>query len=136
MPGEKVGIGTGASLVFATTGFNPEILSIGGSGMTRATIDTTHLLTVGNMTFDPADLVDRGAIDMELHLDPDLAIPIDQPKEVITLTFAKVPGDTTAATWVFTGFLTDFDFTVPLEGKMVATATIKIDGAIVFNDAT
>ena len=135
MAGETVGLGTGATIAFATTAFVSEVLSIGGSGMSRASVETSHLATAADMTFIPGDLVDRGEIELELHLDPDQDIPINQPTEVITLTFALVPGDATAANWVFNGFMTAFDFTVPLEGKMVATATIKITGPIVFNDA-
>ena len=135
MAGETLGIGTGASIAFATTAFVSEVLSINGSGMSRESIDTTHLGTTLNRTFTPGDLVDRGEFEIELHLDPDEAIPIDQPAEVITVTFSKVPADATAANWVFTGFMTNFDFAIPLEDKMTATATIKVTGAITFNDA-
>ena len=135
MAGETVGLGTGASISFADTGFVSEILSINGSGMSRESIDTSNLLTSGNRTFIPGDLVDRGEFEIELHLDPDKDIPIDQPAEVITVTFSKVPADATAANWVFTGFMTNFDFAIPLEDKMTATATMKVTGDIQFNDA-
>ena len=135
MAGESVGIGTGATIAFADSAFVSEILSINGSGMSRESIDTTHLGTTLDKTFTPGDLVDRGEFESELHLDPDKDIPSDQPPEIITVTFSKVPADATAANWVFQGFMTNFDFAIPLEDKMTATATIKVTGGISFNDA-
>lgn len=136
MAGGPVDLGTGASIAFATSAFSAELTAINGSGMSRASIDTTHLGNTPAMTFQPGDLVDYGEFEIEIHLNPNNQPPIDQPKETVTITFPLFAGDTTPATWAASAFMTNFDFTIPLEDKMVATATIKVDGIVTFVDST
>lgn len=137
MAGGTVNNGTGVAIVFGTSSFSSELLSIDGSGVSRVSIDTSHhgtaaagALDFGNMTSIPGDLSDPGAIDIELHFDPDQEPPIDQPAETITITFAKFAADATATIWAASGYMTDFNWGVPLEDKMTATATIKFSGPV------
>ena len=136
MAGANVDIGTGTTITFADSAFSAELLSVNGSGLARASVDTTHLGTVGGMTFIPTDLVDSGEFEIEIHFNPDNFPPIDAPVEVITITFPLVAGDSTPAKWVCEGFMTNFDWGVQLEDKMTASATIKLSGLYAPTDAT
>jgi hypothetical protein len=62
--------------------------------------------------------------------------PIEGAAESITVTYPMAAGATTAATWTGTGFMTAYEPTVPINGIMTATATIKWTGAITVNAAS
>lgn len=132
MPGHD--IGTGASIVFATSSFAAEWLDFDFNSISREAVNVSHHGTTSWHDFDPVDFVDPGNLDVEFHFDQNDGLPpIDQPKETITLTFAKTAsGITTAANVAGTGFMTELSFGVPLEDKMVARATIKWSGALTF----
>lgn len=137
MAGGTVDVGTGTTLVFGTSSFTSELLSVGHSGISRVSIETSHMGTAapgagkfGNMTFIPGDLSDPGELSVEFHFDPDQLPPIDKVKETITVTFPLVAGDATAAKFASDGFMTDFEYTDDLETKMTATATIKLSGEV------
>jgi hypothetical protein len=132
MPGHD--IGTGASIVFGTSGFTAEWLDFEFGSITREAINVSHMGTTSWHDFDPVDLVDPGNLDVEFHFFLNDGLPpIDQAKETITLTFPKTAsGVTTAGDIEGTGFMTELSFGVPLEDKMVARGTIKWDGALTF----
>jgi len=105
MAGSTVNIGTGATIVFGTSGFTSEVMSIDWSGITRAAVETTHLGTspagagkIASKTHIPGDLADAGEISLELHFDPDQNPPVEAVTETVTLTLPLVAGDATAAT--------------------------------------
>ncbi len=123
-------IGTGTSITFVTTAFDAEFLSVEWSGISRGAVDSSHLLTVDWRTFIETDLVDPGTLQVEMAFDPSDEPPWLDAKEVIIVTFPVPPGLVTAATWRGDGFLTDFEFGVPLEDKMTATGSLKMSGAI------
>jgi hypothetical protein len=127
-------IGTGASIVFATTAFAAEWLDFDFNSISREAINVSHMGTTTWHDFDPVDLIDPGNLEVEYHFFLNDGLPpIDQPKEVITLTFPKTAtGVSTAGNVSGTGFLTELSFGVPLEDKMVARSTIKWDGALTF----
>lgn len=120
-------VGTGITIAFGTSSFTAEVLSINGNDISRTAVDVTHMGS-SRMEFMPGDLVDEGSIDLEIGLDPDVQPPISGVAETITITFPIPAGDSNGATLVFTGFVTDWSFAVPLEDKMTATVTIKSDG--------
>lgn len=125
-------VGTGTSVVFATSGFNAYITGVSGPGSSRESIETTHLGTTGGKTFIPGDLYDGGEVSLDVMFDPSLTIPMfaGQQPETITITF-PVPSTLSAgATWSFAGFITDHSPTIPLEDKMTASITIKVTGNI------
>ena len=122
--------GQGATISFEDTGFVSNIDNIDTSGLSRESIDTSHLGTEIARTFQPTDLHDAGEIGLELHFDPDEFPPIDQPAEVITITWPTPPLGAAGATWVFVGFMTNFDASAAVGEKMTASVTIKISGAI------
>ena len=121
-------IGTGTTISFAS-GFLAEILDITLPGMSRESIQTSHMGTSGDHTFTPAKLVDNGEMVVELGFDADEDPPIDDDPETVTITFP----DSGSSTWVFTGFLTGYEGSDPLEDRVTATATVKVTGGIVIS---
>lgn len=142
MAGGAVDIGTGATIAFAT-GFFAQITDINWSGISRPAIDTSHMGIsasgagkFGEKTFMPGDLVDPGELTVEMHFNPITDPPIGDATETMTLTFPTFSGDSTGTTYACDGFFTDWEFSVPLEDKMVATATLKLSGNVTITDAT
>lgn len=119
-------IGTGSYIEFAS-GFFAKILDITPPGMSRESIQSSHMLTPDNAhTFIPAKLVDYGELTVEMQFDPDVVPPIDSDPETITIHFP----DSGGTTWEFEGFMTGYEPSDPLEDLMVATATIKVTGKV------
>lgn len=124
MPSPPVDIGTGITIVFGTSGFGGEILDVGGPESSRESVDVSHQGTVGPRRFVPGDLYDNGEATWDVHFNPDTDFPIDQAPEVITITWPS------GATWAFNGFMLTHGPAAPLEDKMVASISIKVDGEI------
>ena len=123
--------GQGTKILFGTTGFVSNVDNIDTSGLSREAFDTSHLLTEDAKTFEPTDLVDSGEIGLELHFDPDEFPPINQPSEIVTITWPIPAGSANGATWTFTAFMTNFDAGAAKGEKMTASATLKVSGTIV-----
>ena len=122
--------GFGVAITFQT-GFFAEILSVDPPNMTRAAITTTHSATSGGKaTFIPSDIVDMGEMTVEMAFDPEEDPPIDAAAETVTLSYPVKAGDTNPATWVFSGFMTSYQPTVPIDDRMTARAVIKVSGDI------
>ena len=137
MAGAKENLFTGTTIVFGTSAFAADLMGASVGGISRAAIPTSHAGTsepgagkYGNMTFIPAALSNPGELTMEIAHDPDQEVPIDQPAETITFTFAKLAADASAAIETFSGFCTAFDFTGALEDKYTATMTIQRSGEV------
>lgn len=133
-----IDVGTGTSLVFGTSGFAAYVLNVQGPGIERAVVETTHMQTTGGKTFRPGDLYDGGELNLDVAHDPSISPPMlnqEQP-ETITVTWPVPYGLTNGATWVFTGFMTSYNPTAPLEDKMTASVTIKITGSLAITAAS
>lgn len=118
-------VGTGTAITF-DSGFFAEILSVNWSGISRESIDTSHMGTTGGMTFTPGDLYDPGELQVEMAFVPGTSPPYDGAAETCTVTWP----DAGAATWAASGFMTGFEVTGPLEERMTATGTVKLSGNI------
>ena len=136
MPSPTVNQNYGGTIAFGTnTTFTAELVDWSYSGATREAIETTHLGTtdangttqIGNRTFMPNDLVDPGEITVTLHFNPDTYPIIHKAPETITVNFGPTAD---AATWVFSGFLTSYNWEAPLDDKMSGQYVIKIRGPI------
>jgi len=143
MAGTTVQDGHGATIVFGTSSFTSEVVSIDWSGITRDPIDATHLGSVaptasefGGMEFIPPDLADSGELSVEIHTDPDKIPPVNLVAETITITFPKVPADTSATIWAGTGFVTGYSANITSGEKMTTTMIIKISGVVTVTVAT
>jgi len=116
--------GFGTTITFST-GYFAEIISVDGPDLSRESIDTTHMgTTSGLMTFIPSDLIDNGTLSVEMAYIPGTAPPISSAAETVTVTY---PDSSTAA---FSGFLTSFSPSIPIDDRMTASAEIKVSGAI------
>jgi hypothetical protein len=143
MPGAAVNVGSGTTVTFGTSGYSANVENIDWSGMEREAFPTTHMTTtqpganqIGGKTFIPSKYADPGEITLEVQYNPQTNPPLNGPAETITITFPLVSGDSTAANWACSGFLRSFRLTDPHDGKMMATAIIKMSGLITFTDAT
>lgn len=143
MPGAAVRVVDGSSITANTSSFTAELTSISMSGISRAAIDTTHLTTTapstgefGGKTFQPSDFADGGTLNISGHFDPDDVPPVNQPAEVWDIDFDIEGSDSTATSWSFTGFMTDFNPSGEMEGKWTFDATIKVSGVITRTAAT
>lgn len=142
MAGE-VDIGTGTVVAFGASGLSFQILDVKPPQLKRAAIDTSHMGTpapgsgkFANRTFLPGDLVDGGEVTLSVHFNPSVVVPAHAVAETITITFPTPAGLTTPATWAFSGFLTGYDPTVPLEDKMTADLTFKVSGPVTVTAAS
>lgn len=129
-------VATGATIVFGTSGFTAQVLSIAWDGMDRESVQISHLGTTNWHDFMPVDLTDPGSVTMGIQLDPDDTPPVLLAAEVITVTFPLPAGGTTPADWEATGFSTSFSMTAELETVMEGTLVLKMTGAIVFTAGT
>lgn len=122
-------LGTGATISFSS-GFMASILSVEYSGLHREAIRNSNFGTTGWHTFEPADLVDPGELQVELQFAAESDPPIDSVAEAVSVTVpsAGAGGD---SLWAWTeGFMTDFEFGLPFEDKQTARATVKLSGAL------
>ena len=117
-------IGTGITIVFATTGFSCELIDIDSPEASRDAVETTHQGTTVARTFMPQDLVRWGSLDITFAFDPDTDPPIDEPAESITITWPD------ADTWIFSGFMTNYRGSAALNDKMTGTATFTVTGDV------
>lgn len=118
-------VSTGIVISF-DSGFLAEILEVTGPSMTRESIPSSHMGTTNDHTFLVAKLVDGGELTVSIAYDPSEVPPIHEDPETVTLTFP----DSSAATKTFTGFMTAFEMSAPLEERATASCTIKATGAI------
>ena len=126
---EVARVGTGITITFAS-GFLAEIIDVGGPGMTRGEIDTSHMGTTGGKTFKPTSLYDPGGLNVDIAFDPSETPPITSARAAVTVTWPD------GSTWAFNGFMTGYEPTAPLEEKMTASCTIKASGSITITGAS
>jgi hypothetical protein len=126
--------GHGISITFSS-GFFAWITDVNPSSMRREALETTNSATTTARTFTPEKLVNYGDLRVTMQFDASKDPPIESAAEAITITYPMASGATTAASWTGTGFMTAYEPTVPINGIMTATATIKWTGAITVNSA-
>ena len=149
--------GTGATLTLGTSTWEEsggiQITNIDWDGIERAIIETTHLgstapatsvatgapgtagstSNMGGRTYMMGKLQDPGEITIECHWNPHI-VPafmvngVAENTETITITVDS--GPTSDATWVVTGGIKSFRFSIPLEDKCTATLVWKCSGLI------
>lgn len=125
-------IGHGSTITFATSGFTASIRSFNPASMSRDAIDDSHAGTTGKFRTFCAGMIDMGELTIDIIFDPDTDPPIDGAAETITITFPTPSGQSTPADWEFTGFMTAYNPTVPFDGLLTASVTVKISGDITY----
>lgn len=122
--------GFGITITWATSSFTAEITDATLPEQIREAIQTSHTETTdGEKTFIPSDLVDGGELQYEINFDPEESPPMGASAENITVAFAS------GADWQFSGFMTSYAPTAPLEDRMTASVTVKVSGGITINAA-
>ncbi len=109
-----------------------EVTSLSGATITRDTMDLTHMLSPDGYKEFAGALADGGEVTIEGHF-----LPGDATQQLIIsdMTGANVTWriawpDTGSTTWTFSAFPTNYSPTVPHDGKMTFSATLKVSGAI------
>ena len=118
-------LGTGLTITWET-GFFAEILDMTGPGGSRISVPNSHMATSIAHAFLPGDLVDWGEVGIDIAFFPKDDPPIDEDASACLLNFP----DSAASVWTFNAFMTGFEGTGPLEDRMTASATLKVDGNI------
>jgi len=127
--GTKLKMGDGASPEVFTE--IAEVSNVSGPGISLDTIDVTHDASPGGYKEYAAGLLDGGEIKLELNFLPAEAT---QAGLLATLgsraakNFKLVFPDTPATTWSFAAFVTNFEPSAPADGKLGASARLKITG--------
>lgn len=139
MSNKFVSVANGLRLVFGTSGFEADIVSVSHSGVARALIETSHMGTpepgedeLGGKTFIVDPLEDPGQLQVQVHYDPSnppQRTSADDPEQ-IEVTYRKPKGAATAARLVGNGWLQEWSAEMNLGAKMVATLTIKFTGLL------
>lgn len=121
-------LGTGTTITF-DSGFFAEIVDTNLNDMSREPIRSSHFGTTTGHTFIPADLVDFGELEVEIHYDPDLRPPIDDAAATCTITV------TGGATLAGSMFMTNASIAIPFEEKMMMRCTLKVSGDLTWTPA-
>ena len=122
-------ISDGTTVVFGTSGFEAFVDSLRWSGQGREAIDMSHLATTAGITYKPSKMYDPGTLQMDIHHDPDqnVATTLVADEESITITFPLRSGST-PATFVATGFITNYEFSSEKRDKVSGSVTVKLSG--------
>jgi len=108
-----------------------EVTNVGGPGMSMDTVDITHHSSPGGWKEYTGGLLDGGEIKLELNF-----LPANATQEsLITALSARTKKnfqllfpDSAATTWDFSAFVTNFEPSAPVDGKLGASVTLKITG--------
>lgn len=124
-------LGTGATLTF--TGITVNLTSIGMSGVSRDSIDTTHLQTTVARSSLPTDLYAPGEIACEFQVDTTGPVTTQQIATFMTSGVAAwtIQSGGSLGKWTGNGYLTDFSQDWPTEELMTGSFTLTCTGAIV-----
>jgi len=121
-------VGTGTTIVFGTSSFSAEVTNLNGTDMARSDVETSHMGTTGYKTYIPGKLLEGGAVEMEISFDADQIPPLAAVAETVTVTFPVPTGKASGANVAFSGYINSWSWTDPIEDKMTAEVTVKVDG--------
>jgi hypothetical protein len=127
-------IADGATVSFGSVFSSLNLASISHSGVSRNTVDASHLGTARGKDFLASSMYDPGEMSCEVHFDPSLRTTIvnamtnDSTAQALSITYPN--GGTATYVWSAYGYLTGFEVTATKEELMTATATVKLSGNI------
>lgn len=123
--------GTGSPLVFTTIG---EIFNVGGPSLSREALDATAHGDADKEFI--GGLRDGGEVNLEMHFDPadagDQALLADM-QEDSPGDYQIVFPDSATTTFQFAALVTAFEVQAPVDGKLTASVTLKVSGAVDFD---
>jgi hypothetical protein len=120
-------LGTGTTVTFGTSGFSAAIMDANWSGITRGSVQTSHMGTTNDHTFIPTNLVDNGTVELTIQFNGSESPPIitNGATETVTIDWAG-----SGNTWAASCFQTDFSITATNEDLVTGDLTLKVTGAI------
>lgn len=134
----RTGIGT--TITFGTSGFTALVRNYNDLGVDRAILDVTHMgSSVASSTFNgaasgvfreksPGKLFGVKDMSIDILFDPDTVPPVDEAAETITLQFLPDTGQSTGASFAFSGFISEISAAVPYDDLCTATITLAATG--------
>lgn len=131
-----VDLSHGIAIAFLTSNFTAEITDVTPPGAERGSVDTSHQGTTDFKTSLPEDLAEWMDGEFEIHFNPDTAVPINLAPETINIVFPLATGNTAAARWQFTGWMSNYKPQGPHLDLMVATVGIGVTGDITIRQAS
>ena len=124
-------VGTGTTIAIGGITLTVDRLSIGASGISRESIETTHLGTSEARTFIPSDLYDPGSLEVAFQLDsttPLTTMRVETIMNAASNTWTVTMNE--GGDWTGNAFVTDFSWDIPLEELATGTFTLKCTGGI------
>ena len=98
--------GTGARIVFGTTGLTADLISLTLPDRAKDPLDTGHLGRAGTTPHRPSRLVDPGQVVAVFDLEPNAPALLRRPPEPVTIHYPLRPDQSTPDRLVFTAFAT------------------------------
>ena len=122
--------GNSATIAFATTAFTASWTEFDLGNETLDALESSHLATTNYKTFVPSDLKDGGTITGTFFWDQSFStFPSTGTAETVTVTFPLKSGESTAATFAATGFISDIKRPTVVNGDlMMGELTVQLDG--------
>lgn len=124
--GTKLLKGDGATPTEAFTDFGIEITSITPPGLSRDSIDVTHMQSPDEFREFIEGLMNAGEFSCDLNWKPSATDTI-----VAELISGKANWQMqfpNGVTWTMSAFVTNYPITVPMDNKMTASVTWKVSG--------
>jgi len=111
-----------------------EVTDISGPGMSRATIDTTHLATEGGYRTFITGFRDAGSLTFTMNFNRDAYDLLKSDFESdVAVAYEMVLPDDEKTSFEFSGLVTEIPLTVPTDDKISVAVTIKISGVVTVN---
>ncbi len=116
----------GSPSVFSTVG---EVLDISGPSLSRDVVETTHMGSTEKWREFIGGLKDGGEVSFEINFDP--------TDSAISNLLTDLNTDTTndyqvewpdGSQWTFSAFLRTFDIQAPMDDRMTANCSFKLNG--------
>ena len=123
--------GSGATVEFASSGYEGEITEMVLPFVQREAINTSHLGSVGAMTFKPGKIYEDGTLALRVFHDPGAVNLIVQPEEELLIRYKSTDGTETHERQYY-GFCEQIGGESFKVGELMSTnLKIKVTGAIV-----
>ena len=114
-----------------------EVTNLSGPSLTTETIDVTNHSSASNFREKIASLKDGGEVTFSINYLPANATHKDATGGILNdwknrtaRNFQIVWSDSGSTTWPFTGIVTGFTPTAPIDGALTADVTITISAAV------
>jgi hypothetical protein len=122
--------GLGSDIVFGTSAFTANLISITPGAITRDDIECTKLLSTVQKEWAPGDLIDSDVFTVVYHYDAENIPPYNAAAELITMNFPLLTGDSVKPKLAGTGYINSFTpgGVLNADGRMEGTFSVKFDG--------